>query len=83
MSISTSPPSQLSISASPLVSRKEAAKQLGIAPQTLAQWACSGRYNLPYVKVGRSAKYRKVDIDNFIEANVQINGVAAAKEWAQ
>jgi excisionase family DNA binding protein len=70
-------------SCSRLLSRKDAARQLGVAPQTLAQWACSGRYNLPYVKVGRSVKYRKVDIDNFIEANVQINGVADAKGWAQ
>jgi excisionase family DNA binding protein len=71
MRISTSPSSQLSTSGSPLVSRKEAATYLGLAPQTLAQWACSGRVRLPMVKVGRKVQYRKTDLDAFIVANTQ------------
>ena len=52
---------------SPLLTRKEAAEYLGIKAKTLAVWLCVGRYNLPCVKIGRLAKYRKEDLDNFIE----------------
>lgn len=50
-----------------LMSRKEAAKYLGVAPQTLAIWACTKRHPLPYVRVGRLAKYRKHDLDSFLD----------------
>jgi predicted site-specific integrase-resolvase len=49
-----------------LLSRTEAADYLRIAPHTLAVWQCTGRYNLPCVKIGKLAKYRKEDLDNFI-----------------
>mgnify|MGYP006137982709 CR=1 len=52
---------------SPLLTRKEAANYLGIKAKTLAVWLCVGRYSLPCVKIGRLAKYRKEDLDNFIE----------------
>lgn len=71
MSINVSPPSQLSTIASPLVSRKEAARYLGLAPQTLAQWACGGRRHLPWVKIGRKVQYKKSDLDAFIATNTQ------------
>ena len=50
-----------------LLTRDEAAEYLGIAPQTLAVWAVTGRYNLPFVKIGRCARYKKIDLDKFIE----------------
>ena len=53
----------------PLRSRREAANYLGVAPQTLAVWACTQRYHLPLIKIGRHVKYRKSDLDAFIERN--------------
>lgn len=50
-----------------LISRKDAAKYLGVSPQTLAIWASSKRQPLQYVRIGRLAKYRKDDLDMFIE----------------
>jgi hypothetical protein len=50
-----------------LLSRTAAANYLGIATHTLAVWQCTARYNLPCVKIGRLAKYRKEDLDNFIQ----------------
>ena len=41
-----------------LLSRKEAADFLGVTTGTLEVWACTGRYGLPVVKIGRLAKYR-------------------------
>ena len=56
---------------SDLLSRKQAAAYLGLSEQTLAIWKCTGRYNLPYVKLGRLVKYRKADLDAFIERNLK------------
>lgn len=52
-----------------LRSRADAARYLGVAPQTLAVWACTQRYHLPLVKIGRHVKYRQSDLDAFIERN--------------
>lgn len=53
-----------------LMSRKQAAAYLGVAPTTLAIWKCTGRYNLPVYKVGRLAKYKKSDLDEFIASGL-------------
>lgn len=49
----------------------QAAEYLGMKKQTLATWRSLGRYDLPYVKVGRSIKYRKSDLDEFIESRLK------------
>ena len=51
---------------SDLFTRKQAAAYLGVTERTLAVWKCTGRYDLPCVKIGRLAKYRKRDLDAFI-----------------
>jgi len=50
-----------------LLSRKEAAAYLGVGVQTLAIWKSAKRYDLPVIKVGRLARYRKEDLDRFLE----------------
>lgn len=52
---------------SKLLSRKEAAEYLGVTSETLDNWACTKRYNLKFYKIGRLAKYKKEDLDEFIE----------------
>ncbi|NQT15220.1 MAG: helix-turn-helix domain-containing protein [Planctomycetes bacterium] len=49
-----------------LLTRDQAAEFLGVKVQTLAAWACSGRYSLPMVKVGRCVKYRLADLEKFL-----------------
>lgn len=49
-----------------LFSRSEAATYLGVSTKTLAMWASTRRYDLPMVKIGRLAKYKKKDLDAFI-----------------
>jgi excisionase family DNA binding protein len=51
-----------------LLNREEAAKYLDVKPQTLACWACTRRYGLRYIKVGRNVRYRRSDLDRFLEA---------------
>ena len=50
-----------------LLSDKQAAAVLGLAPNTLAVWRCTGRYNLPYVKAGRLVRYQAADLREFIQ----------------
>lgn len=53
-----------------LLSREQAAEYLGVAAQTLAVWACTGRHNLPFVKAGRVIRYRRRDLDAWLEARL-------------
>ncbi|WP_365977157.1 helix-turn-helix domain-containing protein [Thiobacillus sp.] len=57
-------------SKSPLIDRDRAAEYIGVRPQTLACWASTRRYALPFVRIGRRAMYRQSDLDAFIERNV-------------
>ncbi len=59
-----------------LISRKKAAELLGLKPETLATWASTKRYSIPFVKVGRCVRYRLSDLAKFVETNIhaQING---------
>lgn len=50
-----------------LLPRAQAAKILGLKPATLATWSCLGRYDLPVVKIGSKAMYRRIDLEAFIE----------------
>jgi len=50
-----------------LLTRKEAAKYLGVSEITLGLWKSTKRYNLPVVKMGRLAKYRYGDLLDFVE----------------
>ncbi len=61
-----------------LLSRADAAAFLGVSKGTLEVWASTRRYNLPFVKVGRLAKYRMVDLEAFIQSRLTIT--ASLKE---
>jgi hypothetical protein len=78
------PPQQKKVeplrSNSELLTRREAAEYLGVAVQTLAIWKTHGRYELPMVKVGRLAKYRLSDLDNFLVSRTEGNRPKAATE---
>ncbi len=49
-----------------LLTRAEVASMLGLQVQTLACWAVTGKH-LPFVKVGRSVRYKLADVEQFIE----------------
>lgn len=55
-----------------LLSREEAAQFLGVSKGTLEVWASTKRYDLPFIKIGRLAKYRMQDLLEFIENNAQL-----------
>lgn len=61
--------SEQTVATSGLLSRREAAAYLGLSEQTLAIWKCADRYDLPVIKLGRLARYRRSDLDAFLERN--------------
>ena len=58
----------------PLLTRTEAAEYLNVKPQTLAVWVHRGVPGPAYVKVGRSVRYRKSDLDAWIESRTVRHG---------
>ncbi len=56
-----------------LIQPEQAAEVLGISPGTLQVWRSTGRYNLPYVKVGGRVMYRPADVQAFIENRLHIH----------
>lgn len=55
----------------PLMDRKSAARYLRVSPGTLAVWDCTKRYDLKPIKVGRSVRYRRSDLDKFLEQRLR------------
>lgn len=49
-----------------LLNREEAANYLGVSPSTLANWACTKKYQIKFIRVGRSVRYRQCDLDAFV-----------------
>lgn len=54
-------PSQLTIT--------QTAKVLNVKPDTLSVWRSTGRHNLPFIKTGKSIRYRVADVANFMAEN--------------
>ena len=48
------------------MTREQAAEYLGVRPQTLAVWATTRRYALPFFRVGRKAIYLRADLDAWL-----------------
>jgi len=59
--------SKQAISTEILHDTTSAAKYLGIEPGTLNVWRSTGRYGLPFIKVGRLVKYRQSILDAFLQ----------------
>lgn len=58
-----------------LLTPRQAAGRLGVTEKTLAVWRCEKRYNLPYIKIGRSVRYRDSAIEGFIDSRTCGNEV--------
>lgn len=54
-----------------LLTSEEAADYICVATDTLAVWRCTGRYDIPYIKIGRKVRYNEQDLLAFIEQRTQ------------
>ena len=50
-----------------LLSAQKVSELLGVRKGTLSYWRCTGRYNLPYVKIERLVMYKANDVSDFIQ----------------
>ena len=50
-----------------LLTTEQAAEFLGLRPQTLALWRSSRRYELRFLKVGRLVRYRRADLESWLD----------------
>ena len=60
-----------------LLSEQEAREFLDTSPGTLSVWRSTGRYSLPFVKIGRKVRYRRADLEAWIEKRVRASGATA------
>jgi excisionase family DNA binding protein len=51
-----------------LLTPDDVARLIGCGTQTLAAWRCTRRVPLPFVKIGRLVRYRRVDVETFLDA---------------
>lgn len=56
-----------------LLNEDETAEFLRVKRQTLAAWRCTDRYQLPFIKVGRSVRYRLGDLEKFLASRTVTN----------
>jgi len=54
-----------------LLTQQEAATYLGTSVGTLNVWRHLGRNNIPFVRFGRSIRYRKEDLDAWIAEHLE------------
>ena len=53
-----------------LMTPRDAAVYIGVKINTLAVWRMTNKYGLPFVKLGKVVRYRKTDLDEWINKNV-------------
>jgi excisionase family DNA binding protein len=52
-----------------LLNTPEAAAVLGCTPDTLVTWRCTKAVKIPFVRIGRLVRYRRTDLDAFLDQN--------------
>jgi predicted site-specific integrase-resolvase len=50
------------------LNNSQAAEFIGVSPCTLVTWRCTGRYSIPYVKVGKKVFYYLNDLQEWLES---------------
>lgn len=60
-----------------LLDNKAAAALLDVSPGTLEVWRSTGRYNLPFLKIGRKVRYRRSDVEAWMQARTRESGATA------
>ncbi|HUX30521.1 MAG TPA: helix-turn-helix domain-containing protein [Thiobacillus sp.] len=60
-----------------LVDEVEAAVILDVAPGTLAVWRSTGRYCVPFLKIGRKVRYSRTALNAWLESRTRSTGATA------
>ena len=57
-----------------LLNEKAAANFLDVEPGTLSVWRSTGRYKIPFIKVGHLVRYRRADLEAWLDSRTHSNG---------
>lgn len=57
-----------------LLDENSAAALLDVSPGTLSVWRSTGRYNLPFLKIGRKVRYRHSDLLVWLDSRTRETG---------
>jgi len=60
-----------------LLDDKSAAALLDVSAGTLSVWRSTGRYALPFLKIGRKVRYRRADLLAWMEIRTRKTGATA------
>lgn len=60
-----------------LLDDKAAAAVLDVTPGTLSVWRSTGRYALPFLKVGRNVRYRRSDLEAWLVRRTRATGATS------
>ena len=60
-----------------LIDEAEAAEILDLAPGTLSVWRSTGRYGIPFIKVGRKVRYSRTALNAWLESRTRTTGAKA------
>lgn len=57
-----------------LLDEKAAASFLDLKPGTLSVWRSTGRYKIPFLKIGHLVRYRRTALEAWLESRTRANG---------
>jgi excisionase family DNA binding protein len=60
-----------------LLDETAAAALLDVTPGTLSVWRSTGRYALPFLKIGRKVRYKRSDLLAWLEKRTRETGATA------
>jgi excisionase family DNA binding protein len=60
-----------------LLSPDQAAATINVTSGTLSVWRSTGRYGIPFIKIGRKVRYRKSDLLVWLESRTRASGATA------
>ena len=52
-----------------LLTPKQTAEILDTTEGSLSVWRCTGRIDLPFIKIGKNVRYRPEDVQDFLSRN--------------
>lgn len=60
-----------------LLDPKAASALIDVTPGTLSVWRSTGRYGLPFVKIGSKVRYRRSDLESWLRSRCRESGATA------
>lgn len=64
----------------PLLTDEEAAYVLDVEPDSLPVFRSTGRHQIPFIKIGRNVRYRRADLEAWLQSHTHATGVTSKEE---